>query len=144
MKEHCLLSSKQLSPQASEGDAPCRLTETSRCCTALTSLSLLCRYAVPAESAAAFEAALQQQQGPDAAAQLTAKHLYCSLPVQLLKQLGVRRFLQMPGYAFLTYPVSFRPLACFFSCYQRLCISSWPGPCCSCSCYQSSCVLSID
>ena len=64
-----------------------------------------CRYVVPAESAARFEAALQQQQGPDSVAQLTAKHLYCSLPVQLLKQLGVKRFLQMPGYAVLTYPV---------------------------------------
>ena len=60
---------------------------------------------VPAESAAQFEAALQGQQGPDAVAQLTAKHLYCSLPVHLLKQLRVKRFLQMPGYAVLTYPV---------------------------------------
>ena len=69
-------------------------------------LSMWCRYVVPAESAARFEAALQQQQqGPDSVAQLTAKHLYCSLPVQLLKQLGVKRFLQMPGYAVLTYPV---------------------------------------
>ena len=66
-----------------------------------------CRYAVPAESAAAFEAALQQQHGPEAVSQLTAKHLYCALPIQLLKKLGVRRFLQMPGYAVLTYPVSF-------------------------------------
>ena len=49
------------------------------------------------------EAALQEQQGPDAVAQLTAKHLYCSLPVHLLKQLRVKSFLQMPGYAVLTY-----------------------------------------
>lgn len=68
-----------------------------------------CRYVVPAASATQFEAALQEQQGRECVAQLTAKHLYCSLPVQLLKQLGVRRFLQMPGYAVLTYPVRSQP-----------------------------------
>lgn len=75
----------------------------------VTAVSILCRYAVPAERASAFQAALQQQHGPDAVSQLTAKHLYCALPMQLLKKLGVRRFLQMPGYAVLTYPVSFLP-----------------------------------
>ncbi|DBA93628.1 TPA: demethylase [Trebouxia sp. C0006] len=61
-------------------------------------------YVVPAASAAGFEAALEQQQGPNALAALTGKHLYCSLPLPLLKELGVKRFLQMPGYAVLTYP----------------------------------------
>lgn len=65
-----------------------------------------CRYVVPAASAAGFEAALEQQQGPNALAALTGKHLYCSLPLPLLRELGVKRFLQMPGYAVLTYPVS--------------------------------------
>ena len=65
----------------------------------------MCRYVVPAESAARFEAAVQEQQGPLGVAQLTGKHLYCSQPVHLLKQLGVKRFLQLPGYAVLTYPV---------------------------------------
>ncbi|KAL0032400.1 hypothetical protein WJX79_009578 [Trebouxia sp. C0005] len=63
-------------------------------------------YVVPAASAARFEAALEQQHGPNALAALTAKHLYCSLPLPLLKELGVKRFLQMPGYAVLTYPGS--------------------------------------
>ncbi len=61
---------------------------------------------VPAAKAAGFEAALEQQHGPNALAALTGKHLYCSLPLPLLKELGVKRFLQMPGYAVLTYPVS--------------------------------------
>ena len=65
-----------------------------------------CRYVVPAASAAGFEAALEQQQGPNALAALTGKHLYCSLPLPLLRELGVKRFLQMPGFAVLTYPVS--------------------------------------
>ena len=78
---------------------------------------------VPAESAAQFEAALQEQQGPDGVAQLTAKHLYCSLPVHLLKQLRVKRFLQMPGYAVLTYPV--RPPA---PCLQPHALKSHPVP----------------
>ena len=61
---------------------------------------------MPAASAAEFVAALQQLRGPTAMASLTAKHLYCNLPLPLLKKLGVKRFLQMPGYAVLTYPVS--------------------------------------
>ena len=44
--------------------------------------------------------------GSTAVVSLTAKHLYCNLPLPLLKKLGVKRFLQMPGYAVLTYPVS--------------------------------------
>lgn len=68
-----------------------------------------CRYVVPAASAAAFEAALQEAQGATAGASLTAKHPYCSLRVPLLRQLGVKRFLQLPGYAVLTYPVSTPP-----------------------------------
>ena len=66
----------------------------------------ICRYAVPAEKAACFEAALRELHGDQALASLTAKHMYCPLPVSLLKELGVKRFLQMPGYAVLTYPVS--------------------------------------
>lgn len=65
----------------------------------------VCRYVVPAESAAQFEAAVQEGQGPLGVAQLTGKHLYCSQPLHLLKRLGVKRFLQLPGYAVLTYPV---------------------------------------
>ena len=61
---------------------------------------------MPAESSKQFEAALEQQLGPHALALLTAKHLYCSLPLPVLKQLGVKRFLQLPGYAVLTFPVS--------------------------------------
>ena len=58
-----------------------------------------CRYVVPAGSAAQFEAALEQQKGPHALAALTAKHLYCSLPSAVLRELGVKPFLQMPGSA---------------------------------------------
>ena len=64
---------------------------------------------VPAASAAGFVAGLEQQQGPNALAALTGKHLYCTLPLPLLKELRVKRFLQMPGYAVLTYPVSAQP-----------------------------------
>ena len=60
---------------------------------------------VPPERSTDFEAALQEQHGPQALAALTAKHMYCSLPVAVLKDLGVKRFLQMPGYAVITYPV---------------------------------------
>ena len=72
----------------------------------VSTLMPACRYVVPAASAAGFEAALEQQQGPNALAALTGKHLYCSLPLPLLRELGVKRFLQIPGYAVLTYPVS--------------------------------------
>ena len=68
-----------------------------------------CRYVVPAGSAARFEAALEQQKGPHALAALTAKHLYCSLPPPVLRKLGVKRFLQMPGSAVLTFPVPASP-----------------------------------
>lgn len=66
----------------------------------------ICRYAVPAEKAACFEAALRQLHGDQALASLTAKHMYRPLPMSLLKELGVKRLLQMPGYAVLTYPVN--------------------------------------
>ena len=70
-----------------------------------TLLHATCRYVVPPGSATQFEAAVKQQSGPHALAALTAKHLYCSLPLAVLRELGVKRFLQMPGYAVLTYPV---------------------------------------
>ena len=75
-------------------------------------LMVACRYVVPPASAAEFEAAVEQQQGQGTAslASLTAKHLYCQLPLALLRQLGVKRFLQMPGCAVLTYPVT-QPVA---------------------------------
>ena len=65
-----------------------------------------CRYVVPAARARQFETAVQQHHGTTAVASLTAKHVYCALPLPQLQQLGVRRFLQMPGCAVLTYPVS--------------------------------------
>ncbi|DBA82438.1 TPA: hypothetical protein ACH3X2_000674 [Trebouxia sp. C0005] len=61
-------------------------------------------YAVPVESAALFEADLQELHGPGALMSLTAKHMYCTLSVPRLQELGVKRFVQMPGYSVLTYP----------------------------------------
>lgn len=69
-------------------------------------LGVSCRYAVPVESAALFEADLQELHGPGALMSLTAKHMYCTLSVPRLQELGVKRFVQMPGYSVLTYPVS--------------------------------------
>lgn len=64
------------------------------------------RYVVPAERQAEFEAELQRQQQTKSLAALTAKAMYCSLPVPVLKKLEVKRFLQLPGHAVVTYPVS--------------------------------------
>jgi len=61
---------------------------------------------VPIESAARFEAYLEELHGPEALVSLMAKHMYCTMPVSRLQELGVKRFVQMPGYAVLTYPVS--------------------------------------
>ena len=66
---------------------------------------------------------MQQHQGPHALAQLTGKLLYCNLPLDLLKQLGVRRILQLPGYALLTYPVSLSTLLTLYL-FEPLCFLS--------------------
>ncbi len=62
-------------------------------------VSLACRYAVPVESAALFEEDLERLHGPGALMSLTAKHMYCTLSVSRLQELGVKTFVQMPGYA---------------------------------------------
>ena len=77
-------------------------------------VSLACRYAVPVESAALFEEDLKKVHGPGGLMSLTAKHMYCTLSVSRLKDLGVKRFVQMPGYAVLTYPVSHVPTIVVF------------------------------
>ena len=77
-------------------------------------VSLACRYAVPVESAALFEEDLKKVHGPGGLMSLTAKHMYYTLSVSRLKDLGVKRFVQMPGYAVLTYPVSHVPTIVVF------------------------------
>jgi len=77
--------------------------------TAKHSVFLACRYTVPVESATKFEEELKKLHGPGALMSLTTKHMFCTLSVSRLQELGVKRFVQMPGYAVLTYPVSHVP-----------------------------------
>ncbi len=77
--------------------------------TAKLGVFLACRYTVPAESATMFEEELEKMHGPGALMSLTTKQMFCNLPVSRLQELKVKRFVQMPGYAVLTYPVSHVP-----------------------------------
>lgn len=65
-------------------------------------------YIVPHKAAAAFEAAVARTLGGDrrrALASLGAKHVMPALSPQELRELGVLRVVQPPGYAIVTLPV---------------------------------------
>ncbi len=72
-------------------------------------VSLACRYVVHVESAARFEKELKRLHGSGALMSLTAKHMFCTLSVSRLQELKVKRFVQMPGCAVLTYHVNHVP-----------------------------------